>query len=265
MAFFTNLTCTLFSEAEETTNADGTPIYEIKAVTSPQGEAIPIILMVDQKTETGAFLKQLAELTKKKQAARVLITGVIQLIPPQKNDAKEITKGPKLLVYVAGARRISTDVKQQPEQAIVMGDGYSSPCTDFEDKTKRKPEVYVSSGNESLKEAGAWSSQVHLIADVATKEVAELFKTTPDGTEVYFVGNLFRSKGTYNERNYDNLKISCVFAQDTNRVKTRGGKRSKNVSMSSQLSDEFESNDSVATTMSVEELASQASISLADF
>ena len=78
MAFFTNLTCTLFSVAEETTNADGTPIYEIKAVTSPQGEAIPIILMVDQKTETGAFLKQLAELTKKKQAARVLITGVIQ-------------------------------------------------------------------------------------------------------------------------------------------------------------------------------------------
>lgn len=266
MAYFTTLTATLLAPAAEDTTPDGVEVYKIKCANSASSPGIPTLLMVDKDTENGSFLKALSDKTSD-AACRVLVTGVLQLTPAVKDDDGGITKAPYVTVYVGAARRIRADVQKDPEQAVVMGSGFCFPVTDYEDKTKRKAELFLSSGTESFQESGKYSSQVHLVTDPSAAYVGELFSEVPEGTEVYFQGNLFRSKGEMNGTAYDKLKVSATFAQNTERVRERGGggKKSKVQSMRSQLNDSFEEDESVTTTMSATQLAQQASVSLADF
>ena len=94
----------------------------------------------------------------------------------------------------------------------------------------------------------------------------ELAQTCEDGQELYFMGNLFRSAGAMNGNNYDKLKVVATFMQATDRVKQRKtGRKSKSVSMNSQLNDSFEETTSTAAGMTPDSLAAQASVSLEDF
>jgi hypothetical protein len=196
----------------------------------------------------------------------VLVSGIFQPVLAMKNDeTKAITKPPKVIVYVGAARRLRADSKVDPEQAIVFGSGFSTALTDYEDKTKRKPELMVSSGTESLTDAGTYCSQLQVLGDSSTK-TDETCLNIDDGREVYFMANLFRSKGEMKEIQYDKLKVIATFMQETDRVRSRkGGGRPKPVAMDSQLSDSFEETESKASVMSSDALCQQASVALSDF
>jgi hypothetical protein len=267
MSFFTTLSASLLSTAAEATNSEGVDIYEIKAVNLPaSGEAIPILLQVDQESTQGRWLKEAAAMTKDGKAMRVLVSGILQQQLALKNDeTKEITKPPKLVVYVGAARRLQADTKKDPEQSIVFGSGFARPSFDFEDKRKRKPEIFVSTGNESLTEPGTYASSLQLLGESEQKTDVKCLDVE-DGREVYFMANLFRIKGQMGDIQYDKLKASATFIEESDRVRSRKSNgRPKPVSMNSQLNDSFEESDSSAQVMSSDELVKQAAISLADF
>jgi len=266
MAFFTSLSASLLAPATESTSTDGVKIYEFKALNQAANPGIPVLLHVEQGTENGTFLKALAE-NASTTPVKVLVSGVIQSVLAEKDEkTKDITKPPKVIVHVGAARRLRMDTKIEPEQAIIFGSGYSSPITDFEDDTKRKRELFVASGCESLLEEGRYESRLQVIG---TDEggTGDKCETVADGTEVYFMGNLFRSKGEVGTTVYDKLKVSATFMQETDRVKTRkgGGGRKKGNSMRTQLDSSFEETESQAQTLSAEELAVKASVALSDF
>lgn len=266
MAFFGTLTATLIAPAEEITTAEGVDAYEIKAVNASCTPGIPMLLIVDRKTDNGKFLKELSQLCKEDYKPRAMVTGVLQPVLAEKGDDKSIIKSPKILLYVGSARRIRADLGKDPEQAIVMGGGYCRVVTEFEDPDKRKAEVFLSAGTESVVDEGRYSSHLHVISD-RDGGTDELFRNVEEGKEIYFVGSLFRSKGEMNGTEYDKLKVSATFAQETDRVQQRkgGGKRTKTKSMRSQLDSSFEDDEATVHTMSAEQLAEKTLVSLADF
>ena len=160
MAFFTSISASIVSGAQETTTAEGVAAYELKAINTACNPGIPVLLTVDKDTENAKFLKALGDKAAKEEAIRVLVSGIIQPVLAERDDKKEITKPPKVVVYVGAARRLRADTKIDPEQAVVFGSGFATPITDYEDNTKRKPEVFSSAGTESLKEEGAYCSRL---------------------------------------------------------------------------------------------------------
>lgn len=266
MAFFTSMTATLLAPAEETKSTDGVDMYEIKAMNAAGSPGVPVLLQVEKGTENATFLQALAKDAASKPA-RVLVSGIIQSVLAEKDKGtKAILKSPKVIVHVGAARRVRMDIKVDPEQAVIFGSGFSAPITDFEDDTKRKSELFVSSGTESFQEEGRYESRLQVIG-TDEGETKDKCTTVEDGTEVYFMGNLFRSKGQMGETEYDKLKVSLSFLQETDRVKKRGGggRKSKATSMRSQLDSSFEETESEATKLSAEELAVKASVALSDF
>ena len=111
------------------------------------------------------------------------------------------------------------------------------------------------------------TSRTVIFHDADEGETKDKCTTVEDGTEVYFMGNLFRSKGEMAGTEYDKLKVSLSFLEETDRVKKRGGggRKSKATSMRSQLDASFEETESEATKLSAEELAVKASVALSDF
>ena len=267
MAFFGTISVTVLGEAEDFVTPEGVDAYLINGINTSSPDPLLVTMVVDKDTENGSFLKQVADLTKKNECQRVLVSGVVQSVLAQKNDDKEIVKKPKIEVYVGSARRLRSDLKKEPEQAIVMGAGYARPITEFEDKDKRKAELFLSAGTESIIEEGKYSSQLHVVAD-KEGNASDLFRTVEDCKEVYFFGTIFRSKGEMNGTEYDKIKVSATFAQETERVQQRrggGGKRTKAKSMRSQLDSSFEDDESTSSSMSQEELTRKTLVSLADF
>jgi hypothetical protein len=221
--------------------------------------------MVDAASDNATFLKALGEKAAGGEAIRVFVSGILQPVLAEKSEDKQISKPPKVIVYVGGVRRMRADTKLDPEQFQVFGSGFLTPQTDYEDSTKRKPAVFVSSGTESLQKEGVYCSRLDLIGDKSSSTEEPLMQIE-DGTEIYFMGNLYRSAGTYNDSTYDKLKVNCTFVQATDRVKQRkAGGRNKPASMNSQLDSSFEESESTAQTLSPEALSAQASVSLADF
>lgn len=266
MAFFGTLSVTVLGEAEPFVTPDGVDAYKINGVNTSCPDPLLVTMIVDKSTETGSFLKQVADLTASNSCGRVLVTGVVQSVLAIKGEDKSITKQPKLEMYVGSARRLRPDLKKEPEQAVVMGAGYCRPITEFEDPNKRKAELFLSAGTESVVEEGKYSSQLHVVAD-KEGNCEDLFRSVEDGKEVYFMGYLFRSKGEMNGTEYDKIKVSATFAQETERVQQRrgGGKRTKSKSMRSQLDSSFEDDESPASALSPEELTRKTLVSLADF
>ena len=266
MAFYTSISASIVAPATESKTAEGVDVYEIKGINAATSPGIPVVMHVDRSSDNGKFLKSLSEKTKDGTSVRVLVSGIMQPVLAMKNDeTKEITKPPKVIVYVGAARRLRADSKVDPEQAIVFGSGFCTALTDYEDKTKRKPELMISSGTESLTEAGTYCSQLQVLGDSSTK-TDEFCLNVDDGREVYFMANLFRSKGEMKDIQYDKLKVIATFAQETDRVRSRkGGGRPKPVAMDSQLSDSFEESESEAQVMSSDALCQQAAVALSDF
>lgn len=270
MSFFTTLTATILAAPEKDTDADGNEVIKIKAVNQVCKPAMPVWLVIPADTENAKDLASMADKTAQGEVRRVLVTGVLQIVAATRSEDKQtIEKAPNATVYVAAYRRIRMDLNKEPEQAVVMGSGFSAPVN-VEHRnadSDRKPEIYISTGNESLLQEGKYASQLHCVGDVANKNVGELFKTVGEGTEVYFVGNLFRIKGDIpNGGQYDKLKTSVTFALETDRVKTRGYQaKTKQASMKTQLDDSFEDDEPATNTLSAEQLADQARVTLADF
>jgi hypothetical protein len=267
MAFFGAVSVSIMAPATETVNSEGTPCYELKGINMASSPGVPVILMVPTGTENATFLKALSEKTTDGSTVRVLATGVLQPVLAEKNKQEgTINKPSKIILWVGAARRLRADLNLDPEQCSVFGNGYASETTDFEDKSIRKPELRISSGTESLKEEGTYCSMLNVQGTQATG-LDEFCMQVEDGREVYFQGNLHRSAGEYNGKEYDNLKCELSFIQETDRIKKKGGGRKpKAQSMRSQLNDSFEeSNSSPTQTMSATELSAQANISLADF
>lgn len=266
MSFFSTLSATLLAPAEEGTSNEGKPTLEIKALNAASNPGIPVLLVVDRDTDNAKFLKELSQKASTGAAARVLVSGVLQLIPAEQDKGtKEITKKPKVILFVGSARRLRADTKIEPEQAVVFGSGFASPQTVF-GSDQRKAELSITSGNESLVEEGRWASRVTVLGD-ASVGTDELTLTCEDGQEVFFMGNLFRNAGEVNGTEFDKLKVNLSFAQASDRMKKKGGgaRRPKAASMNSQLGDSFESTESATTTLSADDLAAQANVSLADF
>jgi len=266
MAFFSTISATLLAPATETTTAEGVNVYELKGLNAASNPGMPVLMYVDKTSDCAEFLKGLAAKTTDGTAIRVLVSGIIQNVQAQKADnKKEILKAPKLIVYVGAARRLRVDPKVDPEQAIVFGSGFAYPVTDFEDNTKRKAEVFVGSGTQSLQEEGMYCSRLQVLGDKATK-TDETCLNVEEGREIYFMANLFRSSGVMGDIAYDKIKCQAVFMEETDRVKSkRGGRKSHSVSMSAQLSDSFEETESTAAKMNSTDLCQQANVSLSDF
>jgi len=266
MSFFSTLSATILAPAEEGTSNEGKQTLEIKALNTASNPGIPVLLVVDRDTDNAKFLKELAAQTAQNKAARVLVSGVLQLCPAEQDKAtKEITKKPKVILYVGSVRRLRADTKIEPEQAIVFGSGFASPQTVY-GSDQRKAELSITSGNESLVEEGRWASRVTVLGD-ASVGTDELTLTVEENREVFFMGNLFRNAGEVNGTVFDKLKVNLSFAQESDRMKKKGGggRRPKAASMSSQLGDSFEETESATTTLSADDLAAQANVSLADF
>lgn len=266
MAFYTTLSASIIAPATETTTSENVDVFEIKGINAATQPGIPVVMQVDRKSEQGKFLKKLSDKTKDGESIRVLVTGIMQPVLAVKNDeTMEITKPPKVVVYVGAARRLRADSKVDPEQAIIFGSGFATVVTEFEDKSKRKPELMVSSGTQSLQEAGMYCSRLQVLGDSATK-TDETCLSVDDGREVYFMATLFRSSGEMNGTHYDKLKASATFMEETDRVRARkNGGRPQPVAMDSQLSDSFEETESTASVMSADDLCKQASVALSDF
>ena len=266
MSFFTTISASLLAPATEGTSNEGKPTLEIKALNAASNPGVPVLLVVDRETENAKFLKELAAQTADNKAARVLISGVMQMVPAEQNkETKEITKAPKIIVFVGSARRLRADTKIEPEQAVVFGSGFASPQTVY-GSDARKAELSITTGNESLVEEGKWASRLTVLGDAAAG-TDELTLTVEEGQEVFFMGNLFRNAGEVNGTVFDKLKVNLSFAQASDRMKKKGGggRRPKAASMSSQLGESFEDTESATTTLSADDLAAQASVSLADF
>ncbi len=267
MAFFGSLSVTVLGKAESFVTNDGVDTYKINGINTSCPEPLLVTMIVDKSTETGSFLKQVADLTATNSCGRVLVTGVVQSVLAMKGEDKSITKQPKLEVYVGSARRLRPDLKKEPEQAVVMGAGYCWPITEFEDPNKRKSELFLSAGTESIVEEGKYSSRLHVVAD-KEGNCEDLFRSVDEGKEVYFMGYLFRSKGEMNGTAYDKIKVSATFSQETERVMQRkggGSKRQSAKTMRSQLDSSFEDDESPASALSPEELTRKTLVSLADF
>lgn len=265
MAFFTSISAQIISEAEETKTSEGVDVYKIKAL-HMGNPAIPLWLYIDRDSDNAVFLKSLAGKVKGGETPRVLASGVLQACYATKDDnTKQITKPPKLIIYVGAARRLRADTNIDPEQAVVFGSGFAQVVTDFHDKTKRKPELLISSGTQDLTEEGKYSSRLQVIGDTKTK-TNDVCLRVDDGKEVYFMANLFRSEGTMGETSYDKIKASATFMEEGDRVKSKSnGRRNHTPNMSGQLSDTFEEAESEETGKSVNELAKMAGIALGDF
>lgn len=265
MAFYCSMTGFILEAAEETTTAEGVEVYQVKAINKSCDPPILMSIMADKGSPQGDMLNGVSKLVAKKEAARVLVSGIMQPIAAIKSDeTKEITKKPKVIVYAGAVRRIRADLKLEPEQAIVFGSGYARVQESRDDTTKRKPELYVSGSTESLKDAGEYSQGLQIIGDPATKTDVKCLEVD-DGREVYMMANLFRSAGEYMGTIYDKLKARATMLQETDRVRSKGGKAGKTASMNTQLSSTFESSESTAEVMSADELCQQAAVSLADF
>ena len=268
MAFYTTLSASIVAPATKTKNPDGVDIFEVKGICAPNtsNSGIPVLMHVDADSGHGQFLKALSDKTAEGASIRVLVTGLMNPVLAMKNDeTKEITKPPKVIVYVGAARRLRADSRVDPEQAIVFGSGFARPSFDYEDKTKRKPEIFVQAGTESLEEAGKYASSLHILGDSATK-TDQFCMDVDEGREVYFMAHLIRSNGTMGDVQYDKLKATATKIDETDRVRSRkGGGRAKPVSMNTQLSDSFEESESEAQVMSSEDLCKKASVALSDF
>lgn len=267
MAFFTNASATLLEAGSPGVSPEGKPVHIFKALNTASEPGVPVLLMVDAGTEVCEFLQSLSELVATQGAPRVLVSGVLQTVLAEKDESKTVVKPSKAVIYVGAARRLRADQKVDPSQFVVFGSGFATPVTDFEDASKRKPELMVSSGTESLQEAGKYASRLHVLGDSAY-QTDEICTNAVEGQEVYFMGSLFRSAGEINGTTYDKLKVTTSFMQETDRVKKTGkggGRRPKQASMKGQLDSSFESAESVTQTMSAEALTKQANISLADF
>ena len=264
MAFYTSITAYIANKAEKKTNADGIEIVEVQALNKSCDPPILMRIQADADSEHGKFINALSQDAATK-SPRVLVTGIVQVVSAVKNDeTKEITKPPKLIVYAGTARRVRNDMKIEPPQAIIFGNGYAR-VQESRESNKRKPELYVSGSTESLVEEGAYSEGLQLLGDSSTKTDVVCLEID-DSREVYFMANLFRSAGEYMDVKYDKLKARATFLQETDRVRSKGGgKKGKTVSMSSQMSDSFETAESTAEVMTADELCKQAAVSLADF
>ena len=266
MAFYTTLSASIVAPATDGKTSEGVDVFEIKGVNAATSPGIPVLMQVDKTSEHGKFLKQLSDKTKDGSTIRVLVSGIFQPVLAIKNDeTKAITKPPKVVVYVGAARRLRADSKVDPEQAIIFGSGYTRPSFDFEDKTKRKPELFISGSTQSMTEPGVYTSSLQLLGDSGTKTDSTCMEVE-DGRECYFMANMFRSKGTMGETEYDKIKAVATFLEETDRVRARkGGGRAAPVSMTSQLSDSFEESESKAQVMSSDDLCKQAAVALSDF
>lgn len=265
MAFFTSISAQIASEAEETKTSEGVDVLKIKAL-HMGSPAIPLWLYVDKDSDNAPFLKALADKIKDGTTARVLVSGVLQAVYAVKDEAtKQITKPPKLIIYVGAARRLRADTNVDPEQAIVFGSGFAQVVTDFHDKSKRKPELLISSGTQDLTEDGKYSSRLQVIGDTKTK-TNDVCLRVNDGQEIYFMANLFRSEGVMGDTSYDKIKASATFMEEGDRVKSKSnGRRNHTPNMSGQLSDTFEETETEDKSKSVNELAKMAGIALGDF
>lgn len=265
MSFFTTISTTLLAPAEDAVANDGTAMLEIKAMSGASNPGIPVILMVRKDTDNAKFLQELSKLPSENKVARVLVSGVVQMVPAEVDkQTKEVVKKPKIVVVVGSARRLRADTKIEPEQAVIFGSGFASPQTVY-GSDQRKAELSITTGNESVREEGKWASRLTVLGDQAVG-TDEICLKIDENRELYFMGNLFRSAGEVNGTHYDKLKCSLSFAQESDRVKAKsGGRRPKATSMNSQLGDAFEADSSASTTLSRDDLAAQASVSLADF
>ncbi len=270
MAFFSTISATLLAPATETTTAEGVNVYELKGLNTTSNPGIPVLMYVDKTDDCAEFLKGLAAKTTDGTPIRVLVSGIIQNVPAQKANPKDkysdIEKPSKVIVYVGAARRLRADVKIDPEQALIFGSGFVQFIgTEMDDKTKRKPEITIQSGTQSLQEEGKYSGSLVVQGEKKTG-TDETCMTVDEGREVYFMAHLFRSAGVYQDTPYDKIKCQAVFMEETDRVKSkRGGRKSRSVSMSSQLSDSFEETESTAAKMNSTDLCQQANVSLSDF
>lgn len=266
MSFFTTLSTTLLAPAEDAVANDGTAMLELKTMCNASKPGIPVILMVRKDTDNAKFLQELAKLPQEGNLPRVLVSGVVQFVAAEVDkQTKEVVKKPKIVVVVGSARRLRADVKIEPEQAVVFGSGFASPQTVY-GSDQRKAELSITSGNESVREEGKWASRLTVLGDQAVG-TEEICLSIDENRELFFMGNLFRQAGEVNGTHFDKLKVNLSFAQESDRVKAKGGsgRRPKATSMTSQLGAAFEEDTSAATTLSRESLAAQVQESLADF
>ena len=223
MAFFGTISVLIIEAAAKTKSTDGIDIYEIRGANTMGANHIPCLLQVDCHTETGIFLKDLADLAGKGQGTRTLVSGIVQIVPCIGGGKKgAVEKPPKLIINVGSARRLRADKAKDPEQATVFGAGFIRPQTNFNNKSERLPKVYISNTTESLVAEGEYSSGITLSAENQSN-AKDLFMTVEDGKEVYFQGNVFRDVGEISGTCYDKLKIVCNFAQETERKQARKG------------------------------------------
>jgi len=274
MAFFTSLTASIIDKAVETTNSEDQEIYEIKAICQASPDAMPVLLQVFRDTSTGKFLKEAADMAAAGKSMRLQVTGIVQTVQAEKNDeTQKITKKSKLIVFVGAARRVQSDRKKDPEQAIVFGSGFVTPQHKDRHRTERKPELYISCGTQSLTDTGEYCEGFRLRGDRAY-QTDETCLNMEEDREVYFMGDLHRRSGNFErevngkmmDTEWDNITAVVSFLQETDRVREkRSTGKPRPISMTAQLADSFDEPDSDDSVMSSDDLCKQASVSLADF
>ena len=89
MAFFTSISASIVSGAQETTTAEGVAAYELKAINTACNPGIPVLLTVDKDTENAKFLKALGDKAAKGEAIRILVSGIIQPVLAERDDKKD--------------------------------------------------------------------------------------------------------------------------------------------------------------------------------
>ena len=161
MAFYTTLSASIVAPATKTKNPDGVDIFEVKGICAPNtsNSGIPVLMHVDADSEHGQFLKALSDKTAEGASIRVLVTGLMNPVLAMKNDeTKEITKPPKVIVYVGAARRLRADSRVDPEQAIVLAAGLlglrlttkTKPSESLRFLSRLAPKAWKKQGNMHL-------------------------------------------------------------------------------------------------------------------
>ena len=167
MAFYTSITGFIAGPATKKTNPDGVEVFEVQALNKSCDPPILMRIQADAASEHGKTLNALAK-DAQKTSARILATGPVEFVSAQKNDeTKEITKPPKIVVYAGTIRRVRNDMKLEPPQAIVFGNGFAR-VQESRESNQRKPELYVSNSAESLTNQGEYSEGLQIIGDPAS-------------------------------------------------------------------------------------------------
>ena len=105
MAFFTSISTTIVSGAEQTTSPEGDACLQLKAINTASNPGIPVLLTVDADTANAQLLKALGDQAVAGEGVCMLVSGILQPVLAERDQDKTMTKPPKVIVYVGAARR----------------------------------------------------------------------------------------------------------------------------------------------------------------